>query len=226
LGLPSKTVTIVTEDNETALVQYSLKAKDTGGNEITSTSAGETFVLEAWVDDLRGLPNPADEGVFAAYFDVTFDPAIAAPRGEIVHNTELFGLATDGAGRLPEAHVQKNRFFDVNGDGFLTPNDVLVLVNLLNRQASAEGEWAASGVVSLASRVAAPTSDAEASESGRGAEVTDDQLPPAVGLSPRAVPQTDRAARSADEELTDLETALEEIAADVLVQWSTDDASI
>ena len=57
----------------------------------------------------------------------------------------------DAAGRLPDPPVAPNTpppFYDVNGDGYLTPAlDVLPVINYLNGVTSGEGEAAASSTI-------------------------------------------------------------------------------
>jgi hypothetical protein len=64
-----------------ALIQVKLETTDTSGNPISSIAPGGDFVLRATVQDLR--PDPT--GVFAAYFDVTYDPSLVSVDGAIAY---------------------------------------------------------------------------------------------------------------------------------------------
>ena len=68
-------------------------------------------------------------------------PALPATPSLPLH--ELNSPTTiDARGRLPEAQLSasKIRYFDVSGDGFLAPLDVLLIVNEMNAPLQAEGE--------------------------------------------------------------------------------------
>jgi hypothetical protein len=57
------------------VVRVRLEVTDLAGNSLTSLAAGQDFLLKGFVQDTRNL---AEGGVFSAYFDVTFDPALAS----------------------------------------------------------------------------------------------------------------------------------------------------
>jgi len=65
-------------------VEVTLTATDLAGNPITSIQAGADFLLQATVQDLRPFP----QGVFAAYADITFDPARALVDGPITYGPD------------------------------------------------------------------------------------------------------------------------------------------
>jgi hypothetical protein len=136
-----------------------------------------------------------------------------------------------------------NYYPDTNGDGYLTPNDVLVVINALNEQVAAEGESSSTFVTisaatadpsGAASQPAAPALYAGAlrsfSSSNRDRfplqEATDDvasgELPatqllvlPASGENDNRHGARDRVLASSTMELTELEAALDAIAADL-----------
>ena len=60
-------------------VQIRLEATDLAGNPLSLVAGGEPFLLKGFVDDLRAIPH----GVFAAYLDVLFDPALIAVTSSI-----------------------------------------------------------------------------------------------------------------------------------------------
>ena len=64
-------------------VVFRLATTDDAGNEITSLAAGDDFELRVFVDDVTPEPQ---QGVFAAYLDVEWDPSLAFVTGEPVYN--------------------------------------------------------------------------------------------------------------------------------------------
>jgi len=91
-------------------LQVTLTTTDLAGVPITSIEPGGDFKLQATVSDLRVYPdgfNPdypptAPTGTFAAYDDVTYDPALTAVDGPI-----SYGPLFDN-GRTPDAAVFAN----------------------------------------------------------------------------------------------------------------------
>ncbi len=73
------------------LVAIRLATTDLSGNPIEAVAAGQRFLLQASVEDLRDDP----AGVFAAYLDVEFDASRAAILGPVVH-AEGFQNGTSG----------------------------------------------------------------------------------------------------------------------------------
>ena len=85
-------------------VAFRVATTDMDGNEITSIAAGESFELRVFVDDITPEPQ---QGVFAAYLDVEWDPSLAVVTGEPVYsdlyqNGRNFGVA-DVPGLIDEA---------------------------------------------------------------------------------------------------------------------------
>ena len=74
------------------LVQLRLAITDTQGNVLTSVPQGGDFQLRGFVRDLRSDA----KGVFAGYFDVNFDTALASVVGDIDHGN-LYTTAPSGS---------------------------------------------------------------------------------------------------------------------------------
>lgn len=76
-------------------VAVHLSTTDLAGNPISSVSAGQRFLLQASVEDLR-----ADSpGVFAAYIDVGFNPSQVAVWGPVVHAAGFLNGLSGGLGQ-------------------------------------------------------------------------------------------------------------------------------
>jgi len=65
-------------------VQIRLEATDLAGIPLTLVEGGTPFLLKAFVDDLRPIP----DGVFAAYLDVLFDPALVSVISTITYGAD------------------------------------------------------------------------------------------------------------------------------------------
>ena len=72
-------ITVALED----LVRIRLEAAANDGTLLDTIGVGESFVVNAYVEDIRSAP----KGVFAAYVDVVYDSNIASVNGAIVHST-------------------------------------------------------------------------------------------------------------------------------------------
>jgi hypothetical protein len=79
------TTAIVTElptDVDGPLVRFDLKLTDAAGAPVATLVAGQEFVLEVFVEDLRG-ENAG--GVFAGFLDIEWDSSLAVAAGPIRH---------------------------------------------------------------------------------------------------------------------------------------------
>lgn len=65
------------------LVAFRVATTDLGGDELTSIDIGDPFLLNVFVDDIT---SGTQQGVFAAYTDVTWDDSLAAVTGAITYN--------------------------------------------------------------------------------------------------------------------------------------------
>lgn len=88
------TVTISVALND--LVRIRLEAASTDGTPIDSISVGQSFNLNAYVEDIRQTP----QGVFAAYLDVIYDSSLASVNGTIKHAT-VFSNGRSGNAATP-----------------------------------------------------------------------------------------------------------------------------
>ena len=73
-----------------ALVEYSLELTDTDGNEISSVTVGDDFVLRVLVEDLRETPR----GAFAAYLDVVWSDNRVEVTGPLTYGTAFPNVHT------------------------------------------------------------------------------------------------------------------------------------
>ena len=65
------------------LVEIRLETTDLAGNVISQVDAGDQFVLNVFVEDLRAVPL----GVFSAYLDVDYDASLASVGGSITYGS-------------------------------------------------------------------------------------------------------------------------------------------
>ncbi len=65
---------LVTVNPSAADVELTLKLVDKLGNVLTTTTAGQEFILEVYAEDKRAVP----KGVFSAYLDVLFDQELVS----------------------------------------------------------------------------------------------------------------------------------------------------
>ena len=70
------------------IVEIRLQTTDLAGNSIPQVAAGETFLLQAYVEDLR----PEAQGVFASYLDVLYDFPLVSVSGPITYGAEYPNL--------------------------------------------------------------------------------------------------------------------------------------
>ena len=63
---------------------------DVTGNPLQTLQAGQDFLLQMYVRDNRATP----QGVFQAYFDLNYDPALASINGSLTHGTAYAALGT------------------------------------------------------------------------------------------------------------------------------------
>ncbi|HEY2840404.1 MAG TPA: Calx-beta domain-containing protein [Pirellulales bacterium] len=92
-------------------VDIHLKITDTNGIAITQIEAGQDFILQAWVQDVRA--DAAQPGVYAAWTDVTFDSSLVTPDGSLNHGTDYTNGATGDTltpGLISEAGGFQNSF--------------------------------------------------------------------------------------------------------------------
>ena len=82
----------ITVNQPVKTVAFELVALDDAGNELTNVRPGDDFTLMAYVTDRRSVP----KGSFAAYFDVTYDPAVVDITGDITHG-ESYNQVLDGS---------------------------------------------------------------------------------------------------------------------------------
>ncbi len=118
LASDETTVTINVGAAEGLDVAITLVTTDLSGNPIDSIAVGDGFLLQAFVQDI----NPTlQEGVFAAYLDITYDASLAAVAGDIVTSSQYpNGLSGDTtvAGLIDEAGAFDG-FTPLGGDQFL-----------------------------------------------------------------------------------------------------------
>lgn len=88
-------------DETEQLIRIRFETTDLAGNPITEIAAGGSFKLNAYVLDLRASGN---DGVFAAFADITFDGALAETSGPIDHGMSYtIGVSGDiSSGLLDE----------------------------------------------------------------------------------------------------------------------------
>jgi len=87
-------------------VDIHLKITDTNGIAITQIEAGQDFILQVWVQDVRA--DAAQYGVFAAYTNVTFDSSLVTPSaGTSINHGTAYTNSVSGdtltAGKISEA---------------------------------------------------------------------------------------------------------------------------
>lgn len=116
---PSDALAVINSLNtkQIPLVQVRLAAADTNGDPLTQIDVGQDFQLLGFVEDLRAAPR----GVFAAYLDVTFNPAFVSVNGPISFGDE-YGNGQSGdasvAGTIDEVGAFDG-FDDLGGGEFL-----------------------------------------------------------------------------------------------------------
>ena len=84
-SLTSTTATATITITPTDLVRIRLEAAASDGTPIDTIAAGQSFAVNAYVEDIRRVP----QGVFAAYLDVVYDSAIASVDGAIVFSNDF-----------------------------------------------------------------------------------------------------------------------------------------
>jgi hypothetical protein len=82
--------------------QIRLEVTDLNGNPLPNNQiiAGTQFYLQAWVDDVRNLPS-AQQAVYSAYLDVTYDRSLASPVASATNGLKydvIFGNGNIGTG--------------------------------------------------------------------------------------------------------------------------------
>lgn len=82
-SLVSSEVTVNISVTASDLVRIRLEAATSDGTPIDTITAGQSFVVNAFVEDIRSAP----QGVFAAYFDTTYNSNLASVTGPIVFST-------------------------------------------------------------------------------------------------------------------------------------------
>jgi VCBS repeat-containing protein len=82
-SLTSTTATVTITVTPVDLVRIRLEAAADDGTALEMVSVGESFALNAYVEDIRRTP----QGVFAAYFDVIYDSNLVSVDGPIVFAT-------------------------------------------------------------------------------------------------------------------------------------------
>jgi len=95
-----------------------LELSDLAGQPISSAQAGEEFFLNAYVADVRSEP----KGVFAAYFDLTFDADRVVPAGNVEFGSVYKnGLVTGGSasGLLDEVGAFSGSYRPIGAGDFL-----------------------------------------------------------------------------------------------------------
>ena len=72
-------------EGQTDLAQFRLETTDLAGTPVSAIVQGDQFVLNVFIDDLRGPPGtvPDPRGVFQAYVDVTFDSSLVTAIGPL-----------------------------------------------------------------------------------------------------------------------------------------------
>jgi VCBS repeat-containing protein len=85
---------ILMRDIDDEQVIVSLRTVDETGQPITEAVPGDTFFVEAYVEDTR----PRPEGVFAAYIDVAFDSELASVAGPLKFGKEFPNARHGSAG--------------------------------------------------------------------------------------------------------------------------------
>ncbi len=111
---------------------------DTSGNAIAQITQGENFQLRAFVTDLRVI-DPAQAGVFQAFTDVLYDPALAGVAGSITHASD-YNNGTSGSTASPGV------LDEVGGiDGFtpLGPNERLLFIVPMQATGSGTADFTA-----------------------------------------------------------------------------------
>ncbi|MCP4195300.1 MAG: tandem-95 repeat protein [Planctomycetaceae bacterium] len=93
----AQSVDIDVEQNQ--LMTYRLKLTDTDGNLINAAIAGEEFLLQVYVEDLR--TDALNAGVFSAYLDITYDDNAVSVNGDVefssnFQNVQFSDLNTAG----------------------------------------------------------------------------------------------------------------------------------
>ncbi len=67
------------------LAEVRLEVASTDGTPVSTLTAGQAFVVNVYVEDLRDVP----EGVFASYFDLQYDSSLVSVNGEIEYGSEF-----------------------------------------------------------------------------------------------------------------------------------------
>ncbi len=67
------------------LVEVRLEVAATDGTAVSELTAGQEFVVNVYVEDLRDAP----EGVFASYFDLLYDSSLVSVNGEIEYGSDF-----------------------------------------------------------------------------------------------------------------------------------------
>lgn len=94
--LSSAPATVMITVAQSDLVRIRLEAAASDGTPIDAISVGQSFVVNAYVEDLRGTP----QGVFAGYLDVMYDSALAAVNGTISYSS-VFANGRSGSTTTP-----------------------------------------------------------------------------------------------------------------------------
>lgn len=74
-----------------AILSYRLEVTDVGGTPISSLPVGGDFLLRAYVEDIRDVP----QGAFTAYMNVAFDPLIVDAENSITYHAP-YTVSQDG----------------------------------------------------------------------------------------------------------------------------------
>ena len=82
-------------------VQIRLDTVDGSGSSINTVREGEKFVLRAYVQDIRPVP----EGVFAVYFDVLYDQQLGIVDGDLTYSETFPFVQTSPENALAAAGV-------------------------------------------------------------------------------------------------------------------------
>lgn len=122
------------------VVDFRLAVTDLGGSSVSSVEVGESFLLSAYVEDLREIPIGMSAGVFSAYLDVVYDAALASLS---MRETQLISLTGDGAidgSFMLTYDGQETEPIAVNSTGAEIETKLAALSNLASEDIEVQGE--------------------------------------------------------------------------------------
>ena len=129
-------------------VAITLRPFDLNGRPITVVNPGQEFEMRAFVKDLRTddtVGDPTDNlGVYAAYFDFLYEPALVSVAGPVVFNTTPVGPWTSGqtAGTNTLGIIDESGAFQ-GGSAFFTSDELEIYRVRMRANSVGQADFAA-----------------------------------------------------------------------------------